>query len=95
MESLRVHFCDFWPEWPGEDFITPVLEKRYNVIIDQKSPDILFHSIFGGMKETPKYKCKKILFLGENWRPKQFGSDYSISFDPHTETNYRLPLWQV
>ena len=35
---------------------------------------------------------KKILFIGENRRP--VGANYSISFDPHTETNYRLPLWQ-
>jgi hypothetical protein len=47
------------------------------------------------MQETPKYKCKKVLFLGENHRPEQFKSDYSISFDLHSNTNYRLPLWQV
>jgi hypothetical protein len=46
------------------------------------------------MQEITAYKCKKILFIGENWRPSHFGSDFSISFDPHTEKNYRLPLWQ-
>jgi len=46
------------------------------------------------MQETPKYNCKKILFLGENYRPSQFPTNYSISFDPHSETNFRLPLWQ-
>jgi hypothetical protein len=47
------------------------------------------------MQEITKYKCKKILYLGENWRPEQFKSNFSISFDPHSEINYRLPLWQV
>ena len=95
METLKIAYADFWPEWEDENFIEPVLKKHYNVVIDQQNPDVLFHSIFGGMQETPKYKCKKILFLGENYRASKFFSDYSISFDPHTPTNFRLPLWQV
>jgi len=46
------------------------------------------------MQESQRYNCKKILFIGENYRASQFKSNYSISFDPHSETNYRLPLWQ-
>lgn len=95
MEKLKIAFADFWPEWNVEDFITPRLKKHYDIVIDQNSPDILFHSIFNRMAETPKFKCKKVLILAENWRPQQFKSDYSISFDPHSETNYRLPLWQI
>lgn len=95
MEQLKVWFADFWPEWKDEDFITPILNKHFEVILDRNNPDVLFHSIFNRMSETPKFKCKKILFLGENWRPEQFGSDYSISFDAHSKKNFRLPLWQV
>lgn len=95
MEKLKIAFADFWPEWNVEDFITPRLKKHYDIVIDQNSPDVLFHSIFNRMAETPKFKCKKVLILAENWRPSQFNSDYSISFDPHTEKNYRLPLWQI
>ncbi len=95
MNELRIFFVDFWPEWKDEDFITPILKKYYNVIIDQNNPDVVFHSIFNGQRDIGKYKCKKVLFLGENHRPKQFGSDYSISFDPTDDTNFRLPLWQA
>jgi len=95
LETIKIAYADFWPEWNEENFIEPILKKHYNIVVDQKNPDVLFHSIFGGMRETPKYKCKKVLYLGENWRPGQFGSHYSISFDPHSETNFRLPLWQV
>jgi alpha(1,3/1,4) fucosyltransferase len=95
MEKIKVWFTDFWPEWNDEDFITPILNKHFEVVLDKNNPDVLFHSIFNRMQDTSNYKCKKILFLGENWRPGQFKSDYSISFDPHSETNYRLPLWQV
>lgn len=94
-ETLRIWFADMWEPWDLEDFITPILVEKYKLILDQKNPDVLFHSIFNRMQDTPKYKCKKILILAENWRPSQFGSDYSISFDPHTETNFRLPLWQI
>jgi len=95
VETLRIAYADFWPEWPMENFVQPILEKHYNVVVDQKNPDVLFHSIFNRMQDTPKYKCKKVLILAENWRPSKFGSDYSISFDPHSETNFRLPLWQI
>lgn len=95
MNTLRVWFCDFWPEWKDEDFITPILKKHFDVILDRNNPDVLFHSIFNKMSDTPNYKCKKVLILAENWRASQFKSDYSISFDPHSETNFRLPLWQV
>jgi len=95
MDKLKIWFADFWPEWNQEDFISPILKKHFELVLDKNSPDIVFHSIFNRMQETPKYKCRKILFLGENHRPEQFRSDYSISFDPHNEKNYRLPLWQV
>jgi len=95
MDTLKIAFADFWPEWDVEDFVSPILKTKYNVVIDQKNPDVLFHSIFNRMQDTPKYKCKKVLILAENWRPGRFGSDYSISFDPDTDTNFRFPLWQM
>lgn len=95
LETLKVAYVDFWPEWDEENFITPILNKHYNVVIDKNNPDVVFHSIFGGQKEISKYNCKKILFLGENHRPHRFNTDYSISFDLNNETNFRLPLWQA
>lgn len=95
MKDLKIAYADFWPEWNIEDFVTPLLEKGFNVIIDQNNPDVLIHSIFNRMQDSKRYKCKKILVLAENWRADQFGSDLTISFDPHSSTNYRLPLWQI
>jgi len=95
MNKLRISFADMWDPWHLEDFITPILSKHFEIIHDKNNPDVLFHSIFNRMAETPKYKCKKILILAENWRASQFKSDFSISFDPHSETNFRLPLWQI
>ena len=97
MDTIRIGFADFWPEWKDtENFITPLLEKYFNVIVDQKDPDVLFHSVFrAGTGITSSYNCKKILITAENWRPGPFGSNYSISFDPDSDTNFRLPLWQI
>lgn len=95
MVKLKIAYLDFWPEWTFENFIATILSNHFEVVYDNKNPDVVFHSIFGGMAQTPKYKCKKILYLGENHDPKKYGSNYSISFEPHSETNYRLPLWQV
>jgi hypothetical protein len=95
MDQIKIWFTDFWPEWNNEDFITPVLKKHFEVVLDKNNPDVLFHSIFNRASDALNYKCKKILFLGENHRPSEYITNYSISFDPHNETNFRLPLWQV
>ena len=93
METLKIAYIDFWPEWADEDFITPLLKAHFNIEIDPKNPDVIFHSVFG--TNANNYSCKKILFLGENKRYQNYNTDYSITFDPHTNTNYRLPLWQA
>lgn len=94
MQQLKIAYADFWPEWTDENFIEPIIKKHFNVIVDQNNPDVVFHSLFGGFKESSKYNCKKIQFIGENSRPHP-GSHFSISFDPHSDKNYQLPLWQV
>ena len=94
MEALKIAFLDFWPEIKDENIFLPILQKHFDITETSSNPDVVIHSAFGGMKETPKYKCKKILFLGENYRPNNYDTNYSISFDPHSATNYRLPLWQ-
>ena len=96
MEKLKVAYVDFWPEWPEEDFITPILSKRYELVIDERSPDVVFHSAFGRNKRSDSYEGKKrIMFVGENLSPSRYKTEYSISFEPRSETNFRLPLWQA
>jgi alpha(1,3/1,4) fucosyltransferase len=95
MDRLKICYCDVWPEWNEENFIEPILAKHFNIVIDNNKPDLLIHSTYQGMMQTPKYKCRKLAYMGENFKPEQIGSDYSISFDPQSENNYRLPLWQT
>jgi len=94
--DLRICFLDFWPEWNEENFISDILSKEYNLIIDFKNPDVVFHSAFAvGNYYADRYNCKKVLFLGENMRPQKFNTNFSISFDKSSNTNFRLPLWQA
>lgn len=96
METLKISFVDFWPEIDQEDVFTPILSKHYNVVLDNNNPDVVFHSVFGGMRNISRYqKAKKILWIAENFRANQFKTDYTVSFDPPTDTNFRLPLWQA
>lgn len=106
METIKIAYADFWPEWEQENFIEPILRKYFNVEIDQNNPDVLFHSVFG--TSSLKWKCKKILFLAENIHNMTYNPEIqnairsiakeayaTIGFDPHSERNFRLPLWQV
>ena len=96
METLRIAYTDFWPGWEEENFIEPILKQHFNIVVDQQNPDVVFHSVFDGQQGIKRYpNAKKILFLGENRRPRPSIADYTISFDPHSSTNYRLPLWQA
>jgi hypothetical protein len=94
MEKLKVGFCNVWPEFKDENIFLPILQKYFDVEVTLSNPSLIIHSIFGGVEEAQKFKCKKILFIGENYRASNYPHDYSISFDPHSDTNYRLPLWQ-
>jgi hypothetical protein len=96
MTELKISFVDFWPEIKFEDIFTPILSNYYNLVIDNKNPDVVFHSMFGGMKQIVNYpKAKKIMWIAENFRASQFKTDYTISFDPTEGRNFRLPLWQA
>jgi len=108
-QDLRVAFIDFWPEFEkDENFFSPILETHFNIIKDLKNPDVVFFSVFGN-SNIDKYKnALKILFIAENILNPIYSiaikyrisaaynkADYTISFDKHSDINYRLPLWQV
>jgi alpha(1,3/1,4) fucosyltransferase len=95
MDTLKVGFCDFWPGFKeDENIFLPILKKHFNVVETKVHPDVVIHSLFNGMQETRHQTCKKIMYTGENHRPAEYQTDYSISFDPHSTTNYFLPIWQ-
>jgi hypothetical protein len=99
MKRLRVkiNFTDFWhPPIPDEirnNTIYKLLSKKFVLELSDE-PDFLVYSCSGN--DYLKYKCIRILYVGENSRPNFNECDYAFSFDyPVTERNYRLPLYRL
>ncbi len=92
MRTLRIHFCDFWPGFDAKtNYFVRLLRDSYELVFDDVNPELVFCSVFGA--EHYRYFCRKICFLGENLDPDLNLFDYSISFRPRSERNYRLPLY--
>jgi len=98
MKTIKITFSDFWPNFiPTDNFFYHTLSLKFNVIIDDINPDIVFHSMY--THNHMKYdmnKHIKILYTGENYRPNYNETHYSFSFDYlNDDRNYRLPLWAL
>ena len=100
-EKIRINFVDFWPNLVKTDnYFYHLLREEYDVLIDEKKPDLLFHSVDYAKKEEHKLyndlKTKKIFFTGENVQPNYEECHASLTFLPNKDTkNYRLPLWAL
>lgn len=94
MKTIKINFSDFWPEFvKTNNYFYNLLITKYNVVIDD-DPEILFYSCFG--RNYLKYKCKRILYLGENIRPDFTACDFAFSFDYTSRKNhFRLPLYSL
>ena len=97
-QKIKLMFTDFWLPLTLENiqgfFLYQLLEKKYDIEVDDKSPDAVIYSCFGF--EHLKYNCTRIYYTGENKRPNFNRCDYAFSFDyPVNERNFRLPLYRV
>jgi len=97
-QAIRINFKDFWFYDTIENIyksgMYQLLSKRYNLEI-VNSPDFLIYSD-SEERDFLKYNnCVKIFYTGENNRPNFDECDYSFSFDPTTNMNYRLPLYKL
>lgn len=93
-EKVKIGFVDFWKKYEPENwFIYKTLSKKYEIIIDNDNPDILFCSCFGDKKDMYK-NVVKIYYTGENRNTAIEDCDYSITFnrDDNGGRNLYLPL---
>lgn len=98
-KKIKLAFSDFWvgfeynPQTFKQNFdnvFYRILSERFDIEISD-NPDFLIFSVFGN--NHLNYKCKKILYTGENIRPDFSKCDYSISFDYLNDNrNLRFPL---
>ena len=57
-EKVKIGFVDFWKKYEPENwFIYKALSKKYEIIIDNDNPDILFCSCFGNKKGIKQKGC--------------------------------------
>ena len=93
---LAVWFSDFGGSdgsSRGIDFIRAALARRFSISLDSGSPDVLFYSVYG--MDFRKYRCRRILFSGENRKPDFAECDFALTFDPDGGRNLRLPYYVV
>ena len=95
MDTLRINFLDFWKDFDKKNnYFYNLLSEKYQIIIDENNPELIFYSCFG--QEHLKYSCKKIFYTGENIRPNFLECDFAFSFDYNSRKNhYRLPLYSL
>lgn len=91
-EKIKVFFTDFWTEFIiSDNFFLDILEKDFEVEINEDNPEILFYSWMG--ENYKKYKCLRIFYTPENWpKPKYKDCDFSLSFEYWNDLrNLRMP----
>ena len=68
---IKINFTDFWNNFKKHDnYFYHLLNSKYDVVIDEENPDLLFFSLFGSSKERyATHRCKKIFYCGENAKP--------------------------
>lgn len=108
--NLRLAFTDMWGfvdrtaagelsyEFnPNDNYFTDLFSLKYNVIVDQKNPDLLIYSVFGNSYN--QYSCKKILFSGEHKTRSKAHlphyNDSTVTLSHYTD-EYKeifMPLW--
>ncbi|MDA8923112.1 glycosyltransferase family 10 [Acidimicrobiia bacterium] len=97
-KKLTIYFTDFWPNFmPKDNYFYNLLSNKYELVLDSKKPDILFHSAdYSNNRNHLKYNngyTKKIFFTGEDIDPTCVDTHFSFSFKENSANNYRLPLW--
>lgn len=96
---LRVNFVDFWDNFYKRDnYFYHLLSQKYEVLIDENNPDIVFGSFFNQRKGISVYQnhpCLKVYYTGENDGLKDFPYDVCITQHriEENDKHFRIPLW--
>jgi len=104
-QTIKIDFVDFWPGLLKHDnYFFSLLSQKYQVIIDDVDPDIVFMSCYSMDKvRYQNHRCKKVFFTGENrgpqcvhggqWADVSFEYDLTFTFDETNNKNTYLPLF--
>ncbi len=104
MKDIMIDFRNLWGGFMKEDnLITNTLRMRYNVVIEEKNPDIIFVQNTGdGKAESCTFGSDCIVVhwfveaLNRTGTPDYDKCDFSFTSCKHDdEKNIRIPLWQM
>jgi hypothetical protein len=91
-QTIRLHFSDFNDEYvPERDFFFEILSTRFEILLDNESPQFLICSCYG--HKFLNYDCPRIFYTAENIRPDFNLCDYAMGFDymEFGDRYFRLP----
>lgn len=99
MKTLRLSYRSMWPDHDPyktpRDFFLYCLEKYYNVVIDNQSPDVVIYSVFGPVPQSKEYTSTPVMiaYSGESY-DAEGPCDLKFGFHtPNDSKYYRLPIW--
>lgn len=96
METIKVNFGDFWPDFNKEDnYFTRVLSLKYKVEISDDPDFFFFTHSYNGKRDYLKYKCHRIFLGWENKRADWNICDYVLDSDSNDNNprHKRWPIW--
>jgi hypothetical protein len=88
--TLRLHLCDFWPNFAVEEFwLLKLLREDFDVILDPKQPELVIFCNYG--IEHLRYSCLKIFYSHENILANEHLCDASFCFRGSGSTHVYFP----
>lgn len=96
---IEAAMVNFWPldtrAGERENALWAYFSARFNLRLSD-TPEVLFYSRFRkGRHLQRRYDCLKVFYSGENDRPRPGQADLSLTFDPESPANARLPYWRL
>lgn len=95
METKKIKFVNFWPDFdPENNIFVSALKKNFDIEFSEE-PDYVFCSCFGIPYEYLKYDGIRIFYAGENISPDWNTIDYALGYDPmnYNDRYLRLPIY--
>lgn len=96
IKTVKVAFVDFNNiVKPTDNDFYRVLSKKYQVVIDNESPEYVFYSCYGN--KHLDYDCIRIFYTEECYSPDFNEADYAIGFDriEFGDRYFRKPLYDL
>lgn len=95
---IAIDLVNFWhestPEAKEGNPLLALLRTRFDLRISDH-PEVIFYSRFRDEKNRHRlFDCLKVFVTSECDRPRNYQADLSLSFDPDSPANVRVPNWR-